>query len=662
MLPAQTPEPPAAIPEFPTLARSLSRSAARTQATSKFMIFTSLAAIIGSAVASISNAQSPVVTIASLRLNLAMGIAALLFLIAVTMYAVRQVRRLDDLALTSRDLAEEVRSLAWRYAVGGNPFNLHDSAPGEDDHHFVAALDAVARITSWSGVDPSLPRWGRAPNSIYVITPWMRQQRSKDLVGRRAIYASERILDLHWFFMRRSRTLFHAAAISQWVAVSLMIVGVVLAVLNALSILTLDVVAGVATVVACVIAWTQFNQSRARAIKSETMASRMKYFYEECLNQRREWTESRWADFVNMVENRMAQDSYYPYVGGDDADPPPSAPHVYVSDVDLPAPAPPRERQHLFAWLRRRGPEDTPPEPIVPGSIRGTHDASAGGNHGNNDNIPSEEVQHVPDPQFAVFSPREVEVERWSSLFAYAFVKSALNTVRDDVKRFRPELGARHRERIVATEFEVDAGQRITFEAYCEGVEFNEQRKSFRWFDDWYREVFNFKAPATLAGKARNGEITVFADQVIIAVVEFSLLFSAQGELTESGSDYEISKPVGVEGGIFASYSHEDKQIMRMVRRVVRALGIPYNVDIDILRSGDDFDEVLMKAIEDSPVFQLFWSDRAARSKYVEREWRHALQHDKGKRYIRPFYWEEPCAPKPDELRKREFTFMALDD
>ena len=57
--------------------------------------------------------------------------------------------------------------------------------------------------------------------------------------------------------------------------------------------------------------------------------------------------------------------------------------------------------------------------------------------------------------------------------------------------------------------------------------------------------------------------------------------------------------------------------------------------------------------IERADIFQLFWSRNAAKSKYVENEWRYALRLGREpSRFIRPVYWTEPMLPPPPELRR----------
>jgi hypothetical protein len=62
--------------------------------------------------------------------------------------------------------------------------------------------------------------------------------------------------------------------------------------------------------------------------------------------------------------------------------------------------------------------------------------------------------------------------------------------------------------------------------------------------------------------------------------------------------------------------------------------------------------------INQADVFQLFWSKCAAKSAFVEREWRHA--HSLGRdeaRFVRPVYWTKPMPAPPVELARLHFAY-----
>ena len=131
---------------------------------------------------------------------------------------------------------------------------------------------------------------------------------------------------------------------------------------------------------------------------------------------------------------------------------------------------------------------------------------------------------------------------------------------------------------------------------------------------------------------------------------------SAQPGLESKRHDTTTAYPVY--GSIFCSYSHLDALKAKRVEKVCQALGITYLRDKVSLRSGEEWNEVLLQMIDRADVFQLFWSRNAADSEFVKREWQHALNlRGESRRFIRPVYWTEPMAPPPKELEHLHFAF-----
>ncbi len=86
-------------------------------------------------------------------------------------------------------------------------------------------------------------------------------------------------------------------------------------------------------------------------------------------------------------------------------------------------------------------------------------------------------------------------------------------------------------------------------------------------------------------------------------------------------------------------------------------------MDTESLRSGEDWQAGLARAIDRADILQLFWSQNAARSRNVRDEWEYALESRgddaRGAHFIRPVYWQKPIAEVPDELPHLHFHFMA---
>jgi hypothetical protein len=153
---------------------------------------------------------------------------------------------------------------------------------------------------------------------------------------------------------------------------------------------------------------------------------------------------------------------------------------------------------------------------------------------------------------------------------------------------------------------------------------------------------------------ASNGMLTFTVEGVIVADIPISIYVGERGSAAEmavtSVSPYQA---------IFCSYSHRDKKVIEHVESACKTLGITYLRDAIELRSGQRWQDELRAMIERADIFQLFWSRNAARSEYVEQEWRHALGLGReATKFLRPVYWEEPMPPPPAELEPFHFAFV----
>jgi hypothetical protein len=97
---------------------------------------------------------------------------------------------------------------------------------------------------------------------------------------------------------------------------------------------------------------------------------------------------------------------------------------------------------------------------------------------------------------------------------------------------------------------------------------------------------------------------------------------------------------------IFASYSHRDADVVRAVADHGGVVGDRYVIDVQSLRSGEVWQPRMAELIDQSDIFQLFWSRNAMASPHVRHEWEYALQLGR-EGFIRPVYWQEPRPANP---------------
>ena len=284
-------------------------------------------------------------------------------------------------------------------------------------------------------------------------------------------------------------------------------------------------------------------------------------------------------------------------------------------------------------------------------NTRGAGKIEIGGNvDGNIVVAPAEEVS------FTAYHPKEGRVESWHTLLVYVHALSALKKVRKDAKKFTEEIKA-PKETASAAPTRLARGTEITIVPSCEGITFNPERVSLKWMEDFHRSEFRFKADRSLSADAAKGLISIYVGPLIIATLKFAMLFSEAEP--QSVAEEEQQANMYRKDAIFISYSHKDTNIVEAFKLVHRATGHDVLIDIDNLRSGEEWNAELMRMIDRADIFQLFWSPNSSQSKYCAQEWEYALKQNK-EGFIRPVFWQQPIPNPPEELSKYHFEYIEL--
>ena len=150
------------------------------------------------------------------------------------------------------------------------------------------------------------------------------------------------------------------------------------------------------------------------------------------------------------------------------------------------------------------------------------------------------------------------------------------------------------------------------------------------------------------------GSVVITSYGLLVAEVQFRLYVSDAPD----ASPQDISSGTVSPRTAFASYASADRiEVIRSVQGISKgAPQLEIFLDVDTLRSGDDWEEKIGAYIATSDILYLFWSSAASQSKWVEKEWRLGLRQ-KGIRFIDPFPLESPAVvPPPAELSTLHFN------
>jgi hypothetical protein len=175
---------------------------------------------------------------------------------------------------------------------------------------------------------------------------------------------------------------------------------------------------------------------------------------------------------------------------------------------------------------------------------------------------------------------------------------------------------------------------------------------SIFWTSEITSESFLVSVPEKVSIGTKIGKISVLVEGIEISKILFSL------EITNSSTPTQ-SLPVDVifHQKAFASYSSKDaKEVLSRIQAMeIVAPWLKVYIDFDGIRAGQYWKEELKKSISNMDVFYLFWSENAAKSDWVRREWQCAL-NSRGLDYIQPVPLVNPDkVPPPPELSLKQF-------
>jgi hypothetical protein len=221
-------------------------------------------------------------------------VAAALFLVAFVFELWLLRRRPERDWYDGRAVAESTKTLSWRYAVGGSPYAI--SADVDVDATFAADVRSL-------GTD--VPPLRADVETGGTATPWMRSLRASDLATRRASYVRDRIADQErWYSTKAAYNLRRARA---WSAVLLVseALGVVLALLKSLGVVSIDFASLAAAVIASGAAWLALKQHESIGAAYTLASAELASVRERLVGLT---DESAWAEEVASAEDAVSRE------------------------------------------------------------------------------------------------------------------------------------------------------------------------------------------------------------------------------------------------------------------------------------------------------------------------------------------------------------------
>ncbi|MGA4851284.1 DUF4231 domain-containing protein [Streptomyces sp. G5(2025)] len=197
-----------------------------------------------------------------------------------------------------RAVAESVKTLTWRYMVGGAPLG---TGVMETDRATEVLMERLAEIQA--DVQPIwlLPDHG-APDQV---TAGMRRARELPLDGRRDLYLRQRIDDQWNWYARKAR--WNARRSTHWAVLLavLELVGISAGIMRVAELITIDVLGIAAALAAAGAAWVQTKQHQNLATAYGVATHELAAIRARAERAR---SEDTWAAFVADAEEAISRE------------------------------------------------------------------------------------------------------------------------------------------------------------------------------------------------------------------------------------------------------------------------------------------------------------------------------------------------------------------
>ncbi len=256
------------------------------------------------------------------------------------------------------------------------------------------------------------------------------------------------------------------------------------------------------------------------------------------------------------------------------------------------------------------------------------------------------ETMHI---EFSVFVPRNINPKRSFLLDVWAYLPTDYQFVCSKAKELDRDSNIG-----LKTGVPVTSGSILTVTVEIPSFKVLEPTDTIIWQGEPTNASFIVEVPGNLGVSTYPGNAHVLVNGLCIAKIQFliSLFSSSDQKYIDSSVNQSYVHSA------FASYASEDREEVLSRIQGMKKVAPELDIFLDVfsLRSGQNWQEKLEQHVPTKDTFYLFWSQPAARSEWVEREWKLALSK-RGMDYIDPVPLEEPgLAPPPQELKALHFN------
>ena len=225
-------------------------------------------------------------------------VAAISFVVAIVLRVQLLSKRPERTWYDGRAVAESAKNLAWRYAVGADPFRIDGVTEDDAEETFVQRLTEL--LHGMKGLQLPPPS-GRSEQ----ISLTMRDLRNKPLADRKEVYRKDRIEDQQDWYARRSQRNKRWARFWSGVLLLIEVAGATAAILTAAGWLEVDLLGLAGALVAAGVSWLQTKQHNNLAESYSVAAQELAAIKAQIGSKT---TEGDWARFVNDAEEAISRE------------------------------------------------------------------------------------------------------------------------------------------------------------------------------------------------------------------------------------------------------------------------------------------------------------------------------------------------------------------
>jgi hypothetical protein len=266
------------------------------QQQTKRRIIIQLAALNLAAICGVLSLKSGIVGV---RLDWAGLVGAVAFLIVLVMQVGRNTHKPEKAWYDGRAVAESVKSLAWKYAVGGRPFEAAGEASTNVDRLLIERLQDI--IQQMNDLHSSIPFRDQSQH----ISLSMRALRAQPLEVRIDTYLKGRVQDQRDWYSSKAKSNQHTLASSNLLLIAVAIVGICIGLAQAVGLSPLDLLGLAATVMVTIFTLMRLNQNETLARAYHVTAIELTTISQNLGSVQ---SEEEWGRFVAEAEEAISRE------------------------------------------------------------------------------------------------------------------------------------------------------------------------------------------------------------------------------------------------------------------------------------------------------------------------------------------------------------------